>query len=505
VSAQRAWHRTARGGKGFPPYVTLQARSYRLNRAFVLGALLACAPAQAAHLPRAVSAALKEAGIPASSVGILAQRLESPRPTVAWQPDVAFNPASTLKLLTTFAALDMLGPAHRFQTEILASAPVRDGVLEGDLILRGGGDPKLTIERIWLLVRELRTLGLREIRGRLLFDPSLYDLPPQDGDFDATPWAAYNTPPAPLVANFNVVTLRLAPRADTLDLLPDAASLRMPTRSEVTLDDAPCDGWRERLVPVVTQAAPLSITVRGSYARACGEKRLALNLLPAHVHAGQLFGELWREAGGIWPGEVGTGGPGAAPADVHSLLTLPSPPLAELVRDVNKYSNNLMARMLYLALGLHAEGPPATLEKSSRAVHAWLDGKHLSLPSLTLDNGAGLSRNGRIDARDMARLLRAAHASPHAPEFLASLPLLGVDGTLSTRMKDGPLKGRARLKTGTLSDAKALAGYLTDRGGHVWVVVFLINHARAEHGTAAQDALLEWIDKQPSGTGSRQP
>jgi len=166
--------------------------------------------AAAAELPAAFTGALKQAAIPLDHVAVVVQPLQAAQPVLSHNADAALNPASVMKLVTGFAALDRLGPEYVWTTDVWADGPIVDGVLTGDLVVKGYGDPTLTLERMWLLQRELRARGVRHIRGNLVLDLSHFDLPATDpGAFDGEPLALYNAAPGPLAANFNATTLRL--------------------------------------------------------------------------------------------------------------------------------------------------------------------------------------------------------------------------------------------------------------------------------------------------------
>jgi D-alanyl-D-alanine carboxypeptidase/D-alanyl-D-alanine-endopeptidase (penicillin-binding protein 4) len=171
-----------------------------------------------------------------------------------------------------------------------------------------------------------------------------------------------------------------------------------------------------------------------------------------------------------------------------------SPPLAEVVRDINKFSNNAMSRQLYLALGAAAFGAPATPEKADRALRQWLARKRLELPELVIENGSGLSRIERISARGLGAMLAAAWRSPVMPEFIASMPVVGVDGTLRRRPRQLAYAGQAHIKGGTINGVRAMAGYVLDATGRRWIVACLINHPKVHNGNAHPvfDALLQW-------------
>jgi D-alanyl-D-alanine carboxypeptidase/D-alanyl-D-alanine-endopeptidase (penicillin-binding protein 4) len=468
-----------------------QALLTLLSVAVPSGGTLHAQPADT-RLPAAVATALKAAAIPAGAVGIYVQEAGAAAPRLAVNAAQPMNPASTMKLVTTFAALDMLGPAYTWKTEASADAPVTDGVLTGDLYLKGRGDPKLTFEQFWLLLRQLRAEGIRDIAGDLVLDRSFFNLPAQDpAAFDNQPLRPYNVSPDALLVGFKTVRLALAPDAATRTVRiaaePQPANLEIANL--LRLSSNGCGDWKEGLRADVSQRGErYKLVVTGDYPAACGRRNWNLAVMPHADYVRGVFEQLWRELGGSLKGGVRDG---VTPATARIVASIESPSLAEVVRDINKFSNNVMARQLYLTLGAENAGQPATPADADTALQAWLGTQRLRFPELVIDNGSGLSRRARISADSLGRLLQTAWKSPLMPEFVASLPLTAVDGTMKKR-----LNGAARqmhIKTGTLEDAKAIAGYVLDRSGRMMVVVFLINHANAQAGQAAQDALLQWV------------
>jgi D-alanyl-D-alanine carboxypeptidase/D-alanyl-D-alanine-endopeptidase (penicillin-binding protein 4) len=236
-----------------------------------------------------------------------------------------------------------------------------------------------------------------------------------------------------------------------------------------------------------------SVVLQGGYPGECGEREHNLSVIPHTRYVEALFRTLWHELGGTLQGKTRDG---SARTNAQLFSTHHSAPLAEVIRDINKFSNNVMARQLFLTLGTAAGAQPANLERSTQAVQAWLSNKRLDFPELVLENGAGLSRMERISAQHLAQLLQSAAQSPLGPELVASLPILGVDGSVKKRLKESPSAGHAHLKTGTLEGVKTIAGYVRSRSGREWIVVFLINHPHAKLGQPAQDALIEWLQQQ---------
>lgn len=462
-----------------------------------LSALLLCLAGAgvAAELPAPLAQALKASGFPAASVGIVVQEAGSATPVIAHSAERALNPASTIKLLTTYAALELLGPAYTWPTEIYASGELQGDVLAGNLIIKGYGDPKLTMGSLWLMLRNLRARGVREIRGDLVLDHSYFAVSDADpARFDNEPNRPYNTPPDALLVNFKAVQLTFVPNPErnSVTIVPEPNHPLLTIANNITLDRAPCDDWLARLkVDMIPDEDTARIGFSGPYSAQCGEKQRSYNMLGHRQYTGGLFRQFWKELGGTLNGNVRDG---EVPRGARLLLSNASPTLSETVRDINKFSNNVMARQLYLTLGAESAGAPATTDKAERAIRQWLSDKALALPGLVLENGAGLSRSERISARGMADLLLAAHASPVMPELIASLPLVAVDGTMKRRLKNGEIAGRGHLKGGTLSNARAIAGYVLDRRGRMMIVVCIVNDARAAvAGAALQDALLQWV------------
>ena len=444
--------------------------------------------AQAAPLPSAVKQALKQAGIPLDSVAIEVRGVGARKPLISLNAKQAMNPASTMKLLTTYAGLELLGPAYTWKTEAWLDGELKDGVLHGDLVLKGYGDPKFTIEQFWLWLAELRARGLREIHGNLVLDRSFFDLPPHDpAAFDNDPVRAYNVGPDALLLNFNTLRLRYLPDGGKLNVItePPLDGIRLDNR----LTPGPaggCDGWDDR---VIVQPSGDSIVLQGGYPGECGEREHNLSVMSHTRYVEAMFRALWKELGGTLNGELREG---TTRGDAKLFSTHYSEPLSAIIRDINKFSNNVMARQLFLTLGASDK---SSIDRSVQVMQDWLQKQQLDFPELVLENGAGLSRTERISAAHLAQLLQHAAAHPLSAEFEASLPILGMDGSVKKRLKESPSAGHAHLKTGTLEGVKTIAGYVRSKSGKEWVVVFFINHPNAKLGQDAQDALIEWVQQ----------
>ncbi len=440
-----------------------------------------------AELPPAVILALKDAGIPLRSVAVVVQGADARQALIRHNAEQAMNPASAMKLVTTYAALELLTPAYTWKTEALSDAAPVDGQLAGDLYLRGSGDPRLALEQFWLLLRQLRARGVADINGDLVVDRSAFALPPHDpAAFDNEPLRPYNAGPDALLVNLKSVRLTLRPEIGqrTVSVIGETPGDDLRIANRLKLSDESCGDWREKFKVSLADGA---IELQGNFPAACGEKALNLSPWPANVQVERLFRALWRELGGTLRGTLREG---PTPAAARMLAVQESPALAEVIREINKYSNNVMARQVFLTL---AAERPATPEGARRRIAAWLAEKGLNLPGLVLDNGSGLSRSERISAEGLANLLLAAWKSPVMPELMSSLPLAGIDGTLKKRLGASATIGRAHLKTGYLEGVRAIAGYVLDSSDKRWVVVFLINDPKSRLGKPAMDELLRWV------------
>ncbi len=463
----------------------------KLFLAVALALLAVGGPAAAQGLPPEVDAALARAGVPRDAVTLLVADAEGLRaPRLAWRTQEPVNPASVMKLVTTYAALDLLGPAYGWATPVYVEGTVADGVLDGNLYIQGRGDPKLVLERVWLLLRRVQGLGIRTVRGDIVLDRSAFDesaAASDPGAFDGEPLRPYNAAPDALLINFKSVVMTFVPdrAAQVARIGYEPPLAGVATQPAVPLAGGECGDWRGGLRGELGDAA--RIRFAGGYPAACGEKTWAVAYADPRGYAPRAIAGMWGEMGGRLGGQVREG---RVPAGLKPAFELTSPPLAEVVRDINKHSNNVMAQQLFLTLGL-TQRHSGSFEAARGAVGQWWReriGTGEAPP--VIDNGAGLSREARISAAALARMLQIAWRSPVMPELVASLPASGVDGTLKKRsLRPGVA---AHLKTGSLRDAAGVAGYVHGASGRRYVLVAIANHANAGAARPAFDALVEW-------------
>ncbi|MDQ2963464.1 MAG: D-alanyl-D-alanine carboxypeptidase/D-alanyl-D-alanine-endopeptidase [Pseudomonadota bacterium] len=461
--------------------------------ALALAAWLLAADADAA-LPPAVARAFLEEGIPLTAVSVYVREAGAARPLVSHRPAKPMNPASTMKLVTTFAALELLGPDYRWKTEAYADGPLVGSTLEGDLVLKGYGDPKITIEQFQALIAALRTTGLATIRGDLVLDRSHFAPVAHDpAAFDAEPLKPYNVGPDALLVNFKSVRFVFAPNAagDATDIRVEPALDNVALRGAPKLVAGDCGDWRSALSASFDDRADAAgATFGGRYAGSCGVRDWYVALLDHPHYVLAMFARYWKDTGGNFVGGVRQG---RAPPGAKPIATLQSPPLYDAVRDINKLSNNVMARQLFLTLATTAHAPPATTAHAAEAVRHWLAKRKLPFSELVMENGSGLSRRERIAAQSMASLLLAADASKLRSDFVSSLAVAATDGTVRKRFVDDDVADQALLKTGSLEGVRALAGYVFGPGGRRYVVVCFVNHRNAGRAQRAMDLLVERV------------
>jgi D-alanyl-D-alanine carboxypeptidase/D-alanyl-D-alanine-endopeptidase (penicillin-binding protein 4) len=448
-------------------------------------------------LPPNVLKALKTAQIPAAHVAVVVQAVDAGQPLVAHNAAPAMNPASVMKLLTTYAALDLLGPAWTWKTSAWIENVAVDGRLEGNLYLKGSGDPRFAIEHLSGLLRQLRARGIQHITGDVVLDRTVFNVPSIDpGAFDDKPMRPYNVGPDGLLINFRTLRFSLQPDNGKPRVLMETPSEGLRVDNQLRAGEGACgNNWKDLIsVRLIPESNGNRLEFSGTYSALCGEKPLNLSPLPAEAQTSGLIRALWKELGGTIGGQVRSGNValGSKLVAQHE-----SPPLADAVRDINKFSNNVMARQVFLTLG--NESAPATAERAKQRISEWLTLRGLRFNELVLDNGSGLSRTERISADSLNRLLLDAWKSPVMPEFVSSMPIVGIDGTMKKRLKDAEATGRAHIKTGTLDGVKTAAGYALDAQGRRYAITFFINHPRAQSGGVAIDALINWIAQRRLG------
>jgi D-alanyl-D-alanine carboxypeptidase/D-alanyl-D-alanine-endopeptidase (penicillin-binding protein 4) len=482
-----------------------------LRQLALAAALIACLPARA-QLPEPVTRLLAEHGMRPEAVSALV--LRGDQVVLSHLAERPMQPASTMKLVTTLVSLEHLGPVFRGRTELLTNGEVKGEVLKGDLVLRGGADADLSGEVLEGMLRALHNAGIRRIEGNLVLDRSVFNparldvgLPP----FDESPEAYYNVIPDALLVNKNMLQIDMRSTDKRLQLEMQPALAGVTIASNMTLIDADCATWENgwKLPQVVhTENDRIKVVLQGTYPKNCA-KTNSINVLERDAYIDGLFRLTWKQLGGKLNGKTVTG---SAPLDARLMAEHRARALPEVVRDTNKPSDNALARTLFLSLGaleadpvlgsrpLPAVAGETTYTRADATIRNWMRAHGIDDSGFVIENGSGLSRIERISPLQMGGLLRAGLRSNWMPEFLASMPIAALDGTMRRRLGGSPAAGRARLKTGTLRNVVAVAGYVPDASGVQNVVVAMVNDdlAGEGRGRAVVDALVDWVAK--SGT-----
>ena len=449
-----------------------------------------------AGLTDSVLALMKKKKVSANNLSVYIRDVNAGQPMLSHNIDIARSPASTIKLVTTFAALKQLGPNFVWSTEAWTRGEIKHGILQGDLILKGYGDPFLVYERYWKFVNELKDKGLKGIKGNVIIDSSHYRVSEHDRKaFDGQAFRVYNAGVSPLMFNFQATRLMLTPPSDetseevNVALYPPSGSIKID--NQLKLVKGRCK--RSHGKPKLSWSAEKKLIVTGRFARSCKPRYLMRLISAPKQLAFDAFKQLWVGSGGTFAGRLKSGQVEKKDELFH---TYTSPTLGEQIRSINKWSNNVMTRQLFLTTGVNRFGSPATVEKGQDAVLGILQRHGVDTKGLIVENGSGLSRKSRISARQMAQLLDAAYRDAYMPEFMSSMSLSGMDGTLATRFKNEDLVGRSHLKTGTLNQVSAIAGYMLNRRGRRLIVVIQQNGARASRGADIQNEILRWAFEQ---------
>ena len=456
----------------------------------------------AAELPSSVADALKRAGIPQAGVSIYVQAVDAPSATIAHNDGKSLNPASVMKLVTTQAALEILSPAYRWKTEVYRDGDLLNGVLNGNLVLKGYGDPSFKAQEFWRLLMALRQTGLKTINGDLLIDKSYFAKNVGNRKtFDEETWRAYNAEPSAFLVNGRNTSFKFMATDSGVNVTQEFEIPEVQIVNNMKLSQGGCGEWRSRFGYTVKSTSSCGnadcsknggamVTFSGTFSPLCGDRYLELSVFSDEQYAFYSFKKLWAELGGNFTGKLKIAD---APASAAKLYMQESEPLGYVIRDINKWSNNLMARQLLLTLAAEKHSLPANEAKGASVVRNWLLNKSIEAKELVVENGSGLSRVERISAQHLGQMLVAGYNNPIMPELMASLPILSVDGTMKKRLDSSAAAARGHFKTGSLDGVSAIAGYMLDAKNKRHVLVMMVNHANAAGSKNAQDALIEWV------------
>jgi len=475
-----------------------RARIRRLALAsllFLLAAPLASlADDQRSTLERALDRVLASKSLRGARVVALAEGADG-RQLYAREPDRALIPASNAKVLTTLASMATFGPTHRFETLILADAPLdAEGAVQ-TLVLRGGGDPAVNSEDWWQIADQLHRKGLRRVRGDLVLDDSLFDRERWHPSWGRTGARAYHAPVGALSANYGAFSVMLRPASKVgqpiqVDVVPPVAHLAVVNRAKT-------EGARARTrLSVDRRAGGETEVVLVSGAAGAGASPVSLyrSVLDPTRYAGSVLRWQLEEQGIQIDGKVRIG---EEPEAAEVLLSHKGRTLAEIVRLCMKYSNNQIAEALLKQLAVHS-GERGSWVLGSAELRRVVGELGVDPEGFSLVDGSGLSYQNKATPRALVQALRAGEASfDFGPEWVASMPLANLDGTLEDRASGAA--GAVRAKTGTLTRVTALSGYVRLANGERARFSILVNGYRSSDRSAmnAVDAFVTALATTP--------
>lgn len=455
---------------------------------------------EADTLPPPVRAQLLASGLPLTAFGLYVHPVKGSGPLASLNAERPYLMASTAKIVTSLAALDLLGARHRWTTQALAAAPAAAGRIEGDLRIVGGHAP-LSRDEVRAWFKLMREQGVKEVRGNIVLDRVAL-MPDHDPMAPPPGSNAEGGDPAP--ARPVVMAQPAAGEKAALSLTPRAPGVVLVNEVYMKAGCAAWAQWRD-----AAGGAPAQVIVRGQWNARCGRKEVAFLAPPPPMRVraaaaapaaavplstSRAVAALWVETGGRLRGRVlERPVPAQELAALKPVSTHLSAGLPELMRDINKTSDNVAARHLLLALAPQLALTGTPLQAAQARVQEWLRKRGLSDGDIRIEHGSGQSREERGKPRALAQLLAWAWHRQDAQAFVDSLPIAGVDGTLANRMQKGWAAGHAYLKTGTLGDARALAGYVRGKNGTMYAVAAVVNHPQAARATPALDGVIEWI------------
>lgn len=444
--------------------------------------------------PIKIEQALTHYQIDQNDVSLIVQAIDENEARLSLNPDALRNPASLAKLITSWVALKRLGPSYKWKTEFYTAGEIKDGVLHGDLVIKGYGDPYLTNQDLWSILGKLNRNGLKKITGQLLLDDTYFitdEIDPYAFDGDGT--HIYNNLPNALTLNFNALDLTFSAKNNntkiTASYWPPIENIKL--NNSVQLINGSCIGKMPNIkIDSITIENETHIKARGEMPLSCKDYSVSRNLMSRDRYFFNSFKMIWNQWGAQIDGNVGR----TVLTKEHTLLySHDSPALADVITAMNKWSNNQMARSLIYTLGVSPDGAHATRARGIKVITEELENYNIPKTALTIINGSGLSRNVRASGNAITQILRAAWNDKNASEFVSSLSILGYDGTAAKRSLSGTSKTTMRVKTGSLDDVSAIAGYI-HQGNKVFTVVCIVNSFIVNDGIGKkfEDEVLNW-------------
>lgn len=444
------------------------------------------------YLPASVASELQKQKSPSKTLAVYAREVGSNKSVIDWNGKRAGNPASSIKAITTFAALDMLGPDYRWPTEIYHTGTIKNQTLNGDLIIKGYGDPSFVNESMQELVAVLRQ-KFKTINGRLIVDSSYFQLPKNyPSSLDGAVRSPYNAIPNAMNMNFGTNYITVTPNKNSSNA---SITIDPPIITRALVSDTKQNKNKCRWYGVnVNNSDSRALVVKSTPSIYCRARSEYSVIVEPHEIVGGGFKKTWLEQKGELSPNFNVSSATKA-ANATFLWRHFSKPLIEQIADMNKKSNNVMTRQLFLTLAAKQKGAPATLENAREVMKVWMILNGINHNGVFIDNGAGLSRTTRISPQQVVEVLEKAVEHKEGDAFIHSLAIAGVDGTMRKRFTNHPAKGKVFVKTGTLKNTRTMAAVVYAKSGKVFAVSTIHEDSGIENqkGTQVQNKVLEWL------------
>ncbi len=443
-------------------------------------------------LPQAINEQIKKSGIPKKDISIYIKEVgNSGRVVASLNESTTRTPASVIKVLATYASVLKLGFNYRWPTKFYTTGTLSRGVLNGDLLVKGFGDPTLSSKNLDKIVSYIRAEGIQKIRGNIVIDRSYFKVGTKNSSgFDQYPYSPYNAMPDAMMFNERVSTICVTPNKNSVTKKTIDHSYKILNKLQHV--NKPCRGrysWPGVKIDN-TQVMP-TVLLQGKISKRCGTRNICKVVTKPYRSFYYALKDKLKQGGVELNGNLRLK---KIPSNAKELFTHHSQPLEKIVSKTAKKSNNLYARHLLLFLGAKQYGAPSTLEKGRKAVEYILRSKGaLSQGTLKIDNGSGLSRSAKISAKILADMYDNAYKR-YGQRWMNTLSIAGIDGTIKKRFRGTVVKNRAWMKTGTLKRVKNIGGYVKSKSGKLYTVVILVNTKKGKwKASKLQNDIMKWL------------
>lgn len=443
-----------------------------------------------AEMPQPYKTLISKYNFKKDSYSFVVKNLTNPqKKVIIYNGSKNFNPASLIKIITSFIALEKLGPNYKWRSDFYYTGEVKEHILQGDIIFVGRGDASFSIDNLESLIREIQKKGIKKIEGNLILNKSYFGKIPDVIDFDDDPMRAYNVLPNAISIQSNTINFKFTPQDKRvkIDAKPNLKYLKI--KNNLKVSEKNCVSWKQALdYQKANSIMDDTIIFQGYMSNKCSKKEIDLSVIDNSRYFYEAFKYLWVQNGGDFSGGYWVNDNERLEGELLSSHL--SRPLGVLVRDMNKHSLNLMSRNLMLTVMAEDLKIKATEDDVNRFVLDWLGNHDIVTNNIFIENGAGLSRRTSINAESLLEIMDKIYEHPYMPEILSSFSILNEDGTLEKKMPLSKVKKNGHFKTGSLKNVSAIAGYLVDKEKDKKILIFLMNDKAANKSHNFQNDLI---------------